>query len=147
MNHRYIFSIVFILFLNCCEKENSHIPLSVDQITYGDCKPETKKSGNSEYIEYKTVDADYLQINHVNAWFNCEPGKIFVSAELINDTIVVNEYEETALANCICPYDLSYRIGPMNYDQYIFRIQRGGCIYTEFSISFNSSTSGIFRIE
>ncbi len=147
MNHSYIYSIVFILLLNCCEKENSQITLSVDQITYGDCKPGTKKSGTSEYIEYITVDAEYLQINHVNAWFNCEPGKIFVSAELINDTIVIHEDEETALANCICPYDLSYRIGPMNYDRYIFSIRRGGCIYTEFSINFNSSTKGVFSIE
>ena len=147
MNYRFFLGIVFILLLNCCEQENSHIQLSVEQITYGDCKPVTKKSSNSEYIEYKTVDGDYLQINHVNAWFNCEPGQIFVSAELINDTIVVHEYEETGLANCICPYDLSYRIGPMDYDQYIFSIQKGGCIYAEFSINFSSSTKGVFRIE
>ena len=147
MNHRYIISIVFLLLLTCCEKENSHLPLSVDQIIYGDCKPVIKKSDNSEYIEYRTVDADYLQINHVNAWFNCEPGKILVSAEIINDTIVVYEDEETALVNCICPYDLSYRLGPMNYDRYIFSIKRAGCIYIEFSINFNSSTNGVFSIE
>ena len=147
MNYRYLLGIVFILFVTCCEKETSHRQLSVEQITYGDCKPGTKKSGDSEYIEYKTVDTDYLQINHVNVWFNCEPGKLLVSAELINDTIVVNEAEETALVNCICPYDLSYRIGPMNYDRYIFSIRRAGCIYTEFPINFNSSTKGVFRIE
>jgi len=130
--------------LTCCEKENSPKLPSVGKITYGDCKPITKKSGESEYLEYKTVDTDYLQINHINAWFNCEPGEIFVTAELINGAIVVDAYEETALANCICPYDLSYRIGPLNYGRYIIRILRGDI---EFSINFNSSTKGVFRIE
>ncbi len=144
MNYRYLLGIVFILLLTCCEKETSHKILSVGQITYGDCKPATKKSGESEYIEYKTVDGDYLHINHFNAVFNCEPGQIFVSAELIHDSIVVDEYEETALVNCICPYDLSYQIGPLNYGRYIIRILRGDI---EFSINFNSSTNGVFIIE
>jgi hypothetical protein len=147
MNYRYLFSIVFIFLVTCCEKETPHKVLSVGQITYGDCKPATKKSGDSEYIEYETVDGVYLQMNHVNAWFNCEPGKIFVSAELNNDIIAVDEYEETALANCICAYDLSYRIGPLNYGKYLFKILRGGCIYAEFSINFNSDANGVFIIE
>jgi hypothetical protein len=144
MNYRYLLGIVFILLLTCCEKETSRKVPSVGKITYGDCKPETKKSGESEYLEYKTVDTDYLQINHINAWFNCEPGQLFVSAELINDIIAVDEYEESHFANCICPYDLSYRIGPLNYGRYIFRIERGEI---EFSINFNSLTNGIFIIE
>jgi len=144
MNFRYFLSIAVILLLNSCEKETARTVLSVDQIAYGKCKLVTKKSGSSGYIEYKRVDDDYLQINHVNAWLNCEPGKIFVSAELINDTIAVDEYEETGMANCICPYDLSYQIGPLYYGHYIFRIERGDI---EFSINFNSSTNGVFIIE
>ena len=89
MNYRCLLSIFFIFLVTCCEKETSHKVLSVGQITYGDCKPATKNSGDSEYIEYETVDGDYLQMNHVNAWFNCEPGQLLVSAELINDNIVV----------------------------------------------------------
>ena len=57
------------------------------------------------------------------------------------DTIAVEENEETLGANCICPYDLSYRIGPLNYGRYVFRMERGDI---EFPIIFNSSTSGVF---
>jgi hypothetical protein len=144
MDFRYISGVVLILLLNCCEKVYDPTALSVDQITYGDCKSDIKKSDDPGYIEYFTVDADYLQINHINAWFNCEPGHIFVSAQLIQDTIAVEENEETLGANCICPYDLSYRIGPLNYGRYVFRMERGDI---EFSINFNSSTSGVFSIE
>lgn len=144
MNYRYLLGFFFIFLVTCCEKETSHKVLSVRQITYGDCKPAIKISGDSEYIEYKTVNGNYLRINPVNAWFNCEPGQLFVSAELINEIISVDEYEETGLANCICPYDLSYRIGPLNYGRYIFRIERGDI---EFSINFNSLTKGVFIIE
>lgn len=144
MKYRYLFGIGFILLLTCCEKETSRKVPSVGKITYGDCKPVTKKSGESEYLEYKTVDTDYLQINHINAWFNCEPGEIFVTAELINGAIVIDAYEDPALANCICPYDLSYRIGPLKYGRYIIRILRGDI---KFSINFKSSTNGFFIIE
>jgi hypothetical protein len=144
MDFRYISGVVLILLLNCCEKAYDPTALSVDQITYGDCKSVIKKSDHPGYIEYKMVDADYLQINHINAWFNCEPGRIFVHAELIRDTILVDENEETGGVNCICPYDLSYRIGPLDYGRYIFRMERRDIA---FSIYFNSSTNGVFRIE
>ena len=144
MNFRYISGIGLILLLNCCEKAYDPVTLSVDQITYGDCKSVIKKSDDAEYIVYFTVDADYLQFNHVNAWFNCEPDRIFVSAELVRDTILVDATEETGGANCICPYDLSYRIGPLSYGRYIFRMERGNI---EFPINFNSSTSGVYIIE
>ena len=94
-----------------------------------------------------TISVRFLQINHIDVLFNCEPGKLLVDAGLSNDTIVVSENEQSSLANCICPYDLSYRIGPLHYDQYVITIQRDGYVYTEFSIDFNSSTYGIFEID
>jgi len=103
MKYKYIFSLIFISLLCCCEKENNLTQLSVDQITYGDCKSGTTKSENAEQIEYRTVENNYSEINHINVWFNCERGQLLVDVDLDNDTIVVNENEEKSLVNCICP--------------------------------------------
>ncbi len=147
MKSRYIIGVAFISIICCCERLNNQPQLSVDQIIYGDCKQGTTKSENTEYIEYRTAQKQYLQINHMNVWFNCEPGKILVDAEIGNDTIVINENEQSSEANCICPYDLSYRTGPMAYAQYVIVIRRGGGVYTMFPVDFNSSTDGVYDIE
>ena len=147
MKYKYIFSILIIPLLCCCEKENNLTQLYVDQITYGDCKQGTTKSENAEYIEYRTVNNSYLQIKHINVWFNCEPGQLLVDVDLDIDTIVVDENEESSLANCVCPYDLCYLIGPMAHAQYIIVIQRSGYLYTQFSVDFNSSTAGVFEVD
>ena len=146
MRFKYSACLLFVSLLFSCEQEETMTKVSVDQITYGDCKTGNLKSTDSERIEYKTVDNNYLQFNHINAVFNCEPGELIVNVEIINDRIIIEEREEQALANCICLYDLCYRIGPMNYDKYLLTIRHDGANYAEFSIKFNSSTSGVFEI-
>lgn len=147
MRFKYIIGLIFASLLFSCEKENIMSKVSVDQITYGDCKIGILKSTDSERVEYETVDNNYLQFNHINAIFNCEPGELLVNVEIINDSIIIEEREEQAIANCICPYDLCYRFGPMNYNKYLVTIRHGGADYAEFSIKFNSSTSGVFEID
>jgi hypothetical protein len=58
-----------------------------------------------------------------------------------NDTIVINETEERGIANCTCPYDFNFRIGPMDYGTYNFILKKGGLLYIRFSIDFNSKTN------
>ena len=146
MKNRLIFPLLIVILLISCEGINDLFNLGVDKIKYSDCKTITKKSENSERIEYKTVDKKYLQIKHINVWFNCEPGKLLVDVDQVNGTIFVDENEEKPMANCICPYDLCYQIGPMDYGQYIIKFQRDGLLFAEFSVYFNSTTSGIFEI-
>jgi hypothetical protein len=147
MKSKLIFNIVVVLLITSCEGLHDLIKLKVDKITYGDCKTEATKSENTERIEFKTVDKNYLEIKHINAMFNCEPGRLLVSVSRENNTIFINENEEYPMANCICPYDLCYRIGPMDYGHYNIEFQRGGLLYTNLSVDFNSKTSGVFEID
>lgn len=91
----------------------------------------TRNPLTDESIMLETIRENYLRITHNNARFNCEPGRIY--AELIEkgQTFIIVEKEEKSSANCICPYDLGYDIGPLTEGQeYIVSIRIG---YTESS--------------
>ena len=134
--------ILFLLFspllLISCEKTYDLKNLKIDQIFFSDCK--TSK-GIIESIAYKTVNKNYLSITHVNSFFNCDPGQLSVDIKIQNDTIVINEAEERGLANCVCPYDFNFMIGPIDYGTYNFILEKGGLLYIKFSIDFNSKTN------
>jgi len=131
------------LVLISCEKTYDLKNLKIDQISFSDCKTSNLIT---ESISYKTVDKNYLSMTHVNSIFNCEPGQLSVDIKIQNDTIVINEAEESALANCICPYDFNFRIGPMDYGIYNFILKKDGLLYIRFSINFKSKTDTNFTI-
>lgn len=147
MKSKLIFNIVVVLLLTSCEGIHDLIKLKIDKITYGDCKTDVTKSAGTERIEFSTVDKNYLEIKHINAMFNCEPGRLLVSVSRENNTIFVDENEEYPIANCICLYDLCYRIGPMDYGHYNIEFQRDRSLYASLSVDFNSKTSGVFEID
>ena len=91
----------------------------------------TRNPSTDESIMYESIRENYVRITHNNARFNCEPGRIY--AELIEkgQTFIIVEKEEKSSANCICPYDLGYDIGPLTEGQeYTVSIRTG---YTESS--------------
>ena len=134
----------FSLVLISCEKSHDLKNLKIDQISISDCK--TTKGILLDSIKYKTIDNNYLSITHVNSYFNCDPGQLSVDIETQNDTVVINEAEERGLANCICPYDFNFRIGPMDYGTYNFILKKEGLLYIRFIIDFKSKTNGGFMI-
>lgn len=111
----------------------------------------TRNSSTEESIMYETIRDNYVRITHNNARFNCEPGRIY--AELIEkgQTFIIVEKEEKSSANCICPYDLGYDIGPLTEGQeYTVSIRTG---YTEslerakFSFVFSPNIKGEISIK
>ena len=134
-------SIIFILFLANTSCDNTDFPsdeFSAQEINYGDCKP-VKKSTTEEYIELTSSENFYLDIKHVNSWFNCSPGQIVVDASLEGITISINEYSTDNSANCICPYDLSFSLGPLRYETYNFIVKSGGWEILNVEIEFNKN--------
>ena len=90
------------------------------------CKSTTRGLFEDETIEYKARENGLLRITHNNAIFNCVPGRIY--AELIEkgQTFIIEEIEEESNANCVCPYDLGYDIGPLTEgEEYSVSIRRG----------------------
>lgn len=143
MKNRFLFSLLFIVIaLSSCKKGFPDDPLAINELTVSDCKTKGDNSNatDPECITIKTVNDFYLKFNHINSIFNCEPGKITVAIEIKSDTISVNETEESSLANCVCPYDIEFRLGPLEYGTYPVKFQKGGLTFKEYSLNYTKST-------
>jgi hypothetical protein len=155
MKHQILFSFLFIaIALTSCNKEFPDDPLAIDKLSVSDCKTkgdETKgdetKGIDPEYITIKTVDDYYLHFSHFNSILNCEPGKIILAIVIKSDTISVNETEESSLANCVCPYDIDFRLGPLEYGIYPVKFKKGGLTFKEYSLNYNKSTDVRINIQ
>lgn len=122
MKTKAFFSFLLILtfVVSSCKKELSNCTVVVNDLSYGDCKTKgsTTTIFDPEYITLKTIDSDYILCEHINTIFNCDPGEIAVSVQMLGDTIIIDENEIKAAADCICPYDLTFKIGSLQYGVY-----------------------------
>jgi len=133
-------SLVIILLtciISCENPEFPKDPFSIDNVEYGSCKTNLK-SDIDEYILLVVKNDYYIAASHINSMFNCVPGQIIVESTLDGDIISINEYETEGLANCICPYDLAFTVGPLQYGKYTVVIKKAGLDLTQFDITFSS---------
>ena len=59
-----------------------------------------------------------LMLRHINAGFNCCPGKLSADITVVDNIITIREMEEVADCRCDCLYDLDFEIenlAPGNY--------------------------------
>ncbi len=118
--------------------EKEHVVFTgVRGLSHTDCKTTTKSLLAKEYLELEE-QGKYLTIKHINAMFNCCPKEFLVTSRVSNDTIFINENEKEAICDCICPYDLSYKIGALNYGNYhvILSQMDSNTILLEFDLNF-----------
>jgi hypothetical protein len=52
----------------------------------------------------------------------------------------MDENESSSLADCICPYDIDFKLGPLQYGTYILKFKRGGLTFKEYTLDFKKST-------
>ncbi len=147
------FSAIALLVLatmSCNKEENKTIitkqgKLNVKNLSYGDCKSNSLKSTKKEYLEL-IADGKYLKIKHVNSVFNCCPGEISVNSKISNDTIFIDENEKEHACNCICNYDLNYKIGTLEYGKYTVILNKLHTPFIKFYLDFNPNTNKIINI-
>ena len=126
------------------QEYNSEI--SKNNTSLSGCKSMSKTRAVSAF-EYQAEDGGYLYFRHVNAMFNCEPDELYMIAEVIGNEIYVVEVEKNPKANCVCPYDLFCKIGPLTEGQnYRLHLNRG---YDNvlFEFTYSNSMSGTWTSE
>jgi len=136
------FLLISIFAFTSCKKEFPDDPLALTDLSVYGCKTkgDNTKGAEQEYITLKTVDDYYLLFSHINSIFNCEPGEITVSVEIISNEITITEKESTAMANCVCPYDLEFKLGPLQYGDYHLIFKKAGLTFKEYNLDFKKST-------
>jgi hypothetical protein len=136
------FLLILTFAVTSCKKEFPDDPFALKDLSVSDCKTkaDNAKGLEQEYITLKTIDDYYLLFNHFNSIFNCEPGEITVSVEITSNEISITEKESTAMANCVCPYDLEFKLGPLQYGSYKIIFKKAGLIFKEYNLDFKKST-------
>ena len=150
-NILFLCGIIMFTAFSCKNNENLLISedrlLEVTNSTYNGCKSVNDSLDDvNEYIELQTVDSNYLEVNHINVLFNCCPS-IIVQARVEDGVIICNEIDTLPLCNCMCLFDINYIIGPLEYNQYTFKLLRDyGKDVFEFNIDFNKKTNFKYSI-
>jgi hypothetical protein len=155
-----IFVILILGFLSftiyTCEdtKENESLTLNGAVIDHSDCKSfkstfddsETPDSLTCVKYSYDPVN-NTLSLQHINAGFNCCPESLYCSVKLVNDTILIQEFEKNALCNCCCLFDLNIELEGVDIGMYTIKFIEPYCYEEEeliFLVNFGYQNSGSF---
>lgn len=97
-----------------------------------------------ECLEFRYNGEKTLEIDHINALFNCCPGEITANFEFDGNTIIITEKQAEAGCHCICHFDVNFHfdnIPPAVYTIRVFAADSHG-EDREFSIDLTSNQSG-----
>jgi hypothetical protein len=106
-----------IFLIISCGKENHNPYIKGELINNTGCK-----SFKSAVITYETpnnqscVNYSYeksgnkLSLKHINAGFNCCPGKLSCNVTMNGDTLIIEEFEKNSLCDCDCLFDLDIEV-------------------------------------
>ncbi len=110
-----LFGLIVIFFLSSCTDDNKDIPQKPITIkSYSDnvCKKFNTKSTvtpDKTCVVY-SYNNGTLNMQHINAGFNCDPGALSATVKLENDTIVIREREVQSGVKCLCLFDLDIEL-------------------------------------
>ena len=145
--------ILLLAFMACSSdsgsSENESLPFQVKNFANTGCKSHTRFGDEwLESYEYKCLDDGFLSLKHVNAIYNCGATDFNMKAEISGNEIKVFEtasLDPENMADCICTYDLSCEIGPLEEgtDYTIYTYQQGAGI-GKFVVNFKKGTSGTY---
>jgi hypothetical protein len=122
---------------------------------YEGCK-EFSKGGATDTIPpdqdcmaYQYDGAGVLLLEHVNAGFNCCPDEILADISIEGNVITIEEDEslESGGCDCLCLFDVDYRIDNLPPGEYTIRVYGMyllGAEILEFTINLASSPSGTY---
>ena len=124
-------STTVFLFIAGCHEENEPVESTITGTLtdYSECL--SYKSGSEitdgwdtnycflySYNELSKV----LNMNHLNAIFNCCPIELYAEIEEIDDTIIIREFEREYLCSCVCQYDLNYAFTGVEKQNYMVKL-------------------------
>jgi hypothetical protein len=120
------------ILLSGCERYGERITAEV--IDHTGCK--SLKSGSVDGTTPDTLScinyvfeasSGTLQITHINAGFNCCPGKLTCHAEVAGDTLFIKENEQSAACSCNCLFDVNLTVRGLESREYIIQILEPYC--------------------
>jgi hypothetical protein len=100
--------------ITSCFKSNddsNNLDKIIHDFSYSGCLSGLRVSNTQESLHFKILANQQLLVEHCNIYFNCKPGEIIITGEIVDQNhINIYENEETEDANCICPRNLKFKI-------------------------------------
>ena len=126
-------SIVFVipfLFFCCTKNTNTQLTMSGVIASHSACKKgfdstaqATTIADTLSCIAYSFDDlTNKLILIHINAGFNCCLDRLYCNLTLNNDSIIIQEFEESQNCKCNCLYDLDIVINGVESKKYKIRL-------------------------
>ena len=101
-----------------------------------------------ESVRYEGTEDGSLMIFHENAIFSCE-AKIETEVTINENTICIVEKDVSPTTNCLCCYDLSMKVGPLENKSYRIVVCKNSEMgkYIDFTIDYSPTTKGDIKVE
>jgi len=121
---------VFSIFFSSCEKDKTTSVPNQNESPAGAliqtsvCKNELAKapadtiSSDYDCILYQYDGISTLTLQHINTGFNCCPDTIMADIDIEENQIHIVEKEGMGLCNCLCLFDLTYKITDVQSETY-----------------------------
>jgi len=100
-------------------------------------------------IDYYFDGENKLTIKHINAGFNCCPESLWCKVSVKNDSIIVQEFEKSALCDYNCLYDLDMGVTGVAAKKYLLKFIEPYCGEQEkliFEIDLTNIKKGLFCV-
>ena len=150
----FIIVIFAACFITSCENENvnnSQSNFYGKLVKHSECKQENivlqdDVPENVSQINYSFDAAtNKLTLKHINVEFNCCIDSLYSDISLVNDTILIKEFEfVTNPCRCKCLYDLEMLVTGVEAKKYTVKITEPYNIV--FDIDLKTTTTGSFNI-
>jgi hypothetical protein len=161
MKNKSIFAVtlcvmMFFLVGGCKKSEDTQKSPMGALLDYNGCKQYLQTtatdfftpSAENDCIEFSYDRENTLTLKHINAGFNCCPGEITASIDISSNRIIIVENENEQGCDCLCLFDVQYRIFNLPPGQYIIQII-GLYLYesdepVEVEVDLSETPSGMF---
>ena len=142
-------ALLLLTMIGCTDENDNQVQtVTLKNFANSGCKDITRSGydDREETAEYAVLHEGYLYVNHQNAMFNCCPGTLGADILVEDDRIIIGEYESSGDCDCICPYDLSYEVGPLVEGKtYTIYIGYKGIESKMAEFTFQNSMSGVWE--
>jgi len=151
-----LFSATLVLLLattGCDRLESTVSGKLISQSTCKSSKGESYNAGTPDDQSCAVYSYDgatkKLSVTHINAGFNCCPGKLKCIVALTGNTLEITERETSAMCSCNCLFDLKIEAEGINPQIYTIKFNEpycGGQEKLEFTVDLESNPLGSFCV-
>ena len=148
-------AVVALFVFSACSDDNNTLNNTLNfsgkLVEHSECKYEK----SDEVPENTQVDFTFdnatnkLTLKHFNVEFNCCPDYLYTDVSLVNDTILIQEFEAASLCNCTCLYDLDILVTGVEAKKYTIKIVEpyySGEQKIIFDVDLNEIKNGSFSV-